>query len=601
MRACKAKGIMLPAIGPSLRRRSSTIFLAIAMAIAVLVVSPTALAQHWVATWATAPAAYFVYTAPVPPVFPPGAPTTFAAANIQPDQGFPFPNANTTGATNQTFRSIVKPDLWGNRMRFRFSNVFGTQAVTFNEVTVALQEYSGNVVQGTLTPVTFSGIKPVTIPAGQEIFSDGIRLSWAKDPGVQGRNLAVSYSVEGSTGPMTYHSSGFMTSYITATGSGNHTEDLDVFAFEFTTTSWFFLDAVDVMAPSDTVVVCAFGDSITDGTHSTLNVNDRWADALSRRLHNAYGNKVSLVNEAIAGNRVVNPVVANSTAGPAAVDRLDRDVLGLSGLSDVIWLEGINDIGAGHTTAAIIAGYQNVVAALHAGGIRVFAATLTSALGMVNPAEGWYSGYLGTADNGPANDANRMILNNYIRTSGLFDGVEDFDATTLDTTTGNIKAVYLPNSTLTQLPWDYLHPNHAGYIAMGEAVDITPFAPNGQGAPAGTEWAGLTGSIDGPAEGAIVTGDLTVSGWARIPGRDLGVTVLIDGAPRVAILEVRVPRPGVQAAIPSLGDCSTAGYEIFFAFQPGDDGQHELSVVFRGPNNLVRHYPSRKFTWKKGP
>src|ERR1019366_4474181 len=232
MRACKAEGIMLPAIGPSLRRRSSTIFRAIAMGIAVFVVSPTSLAQHWAATWATAPA-----------VFPPGAPTTFAAANIQPDQGFPFPNANTPGATTQAFRSIVKPDLWGNRMRFRFSNVFGTQPVTFNEVTVALQEYSGNVVQGTLTPVTFSGIKPVTIPAGQEIFSDGVRLSWAKDPGVQGRNLAVSYSVEGSTGPMTYHSSGFMTSYITATGSGNHTEDLDVFAFEFTTTSWFFLDA----------------------------------------------------------------------------------------------------------------------------------------------------------------------------------------------------------------------------------------------------------------------------------------------------------------------------------------------------------------------
>src|ERR1035441_4717917 len=126
MRACKAEGIMLPAIGPSLRRRSSTIFLAIAMGIAVFVVSPTALAQHWVPPWASAPAVYFMYTAPVPPFFPPGAPTTFAAANIQPDQGFPFPNANTTGATNQTFRSIVKPDLWGNRMRFRFSNVFGT-------------------------------------------------------------------------------------------------------------------------------------------------------------------------------------------------------------------------------------------------------------------------------------------------------------------------------------------------------------------------------------------------------------------------------------------------------------------------------------------
>jgi hypothetical protein len=116
------------------------------------------------------------------------------------------------------------------------------------------------------------------------------------------------------------------------------------------------------------------------------------------------------------------------------------------------------------------------------------------------------------------------------------------------------------------------------------------------GAPAGPESA-LTGSIDVPADGAIVTGDLTVSGWARIPGSDLGVTVLIDGAPRVAIREARVPRPDVQAAIPSLGDCSTAGYEISFAFQPGDNGEHVLSVVFSGPGNLVRHYPSRKFTW----
>ena len=80
--------------------------------------------------------------------------------------------------------------------------------------------------------------------------------------------------------------------------------------------------------------------------------------------------RISIVNEAIAGNRVVNPAVANSTSGPAAVDRLDRDVLGLSGLTHVIWLEGINDIGAGHTTDSIIAGYQNVVGRLHAGGIR---------------------------------------------------------------------------------------------------------------------------------------------------------------------------------------------------------------------------------------
>jgi lysophospholipase L1-like esterase len=437
--------------------------------------------QHWVATWATAPAAYFVYTAPVPPVYPPGAPTTFAPANIQPDQGFPFPNANTTGAHEQTIRTIVKPDLWGNQIRFRFSNVFGNQPLTLSSVTVALQEYSGNVVPHTLTHVTFGGSKSVTIPAGQEVWSDGTHLRWVKDaddPLLQGRNLAVSYAIAGDSGHMTFHSSGFMTSYITATGSGDHTRDADGFAFEFTTQSFFFLDAVDVMAPEDTVVVCAFGDSITDGTHSTLNVNDRWANTLSRRLHNAYGNRVSVVNEAIAGNRVVNPAVANSTAGPAATDRLDRDVLGLSGLTDVIWLEGINDLGAGHTVAAIEAGYQNIVGRLHAHGIKVYGATMTSALGLLNPAEGWYPGYTGGADNGAANDANRKILNAYIRTSGLFDGVEDFDGATLDPTTGNMKAEFLPNSTLTQLPWDYLHPNHGGYIAMGEAIDITPFAPH---------------------------------------------------------------------------------------------------------------------------
>jgi len=225
---------------------------------------------------------------------------------------------------------------------------------------------------------------------------------------------------------------------------------------------------VDVMAPEDTVVICAFGDSITDGTHTTLNINDRWMNTLSRRLHNAYGRKVSIVNEAIGGNRVVNPVNPNATSGPAAVDRLDRDVLGLSGLTHVIWLEGINDLGAGHTTDAIIAGYQNIVSRLHARGIKVFAGTMTSALGISGVDRG---------DNGPGHDASRKVLNNFIRTSGLFDGVEDFDAATLDPNTGNMRAEFLPNSQFTQLPWDYLHPNHAGYNAMGMAVDIAPFAP----------------------------------------------------------------------------------------------------------------------------
>ena len=442
--------------------------------------------MHWVASWATSPAASFTYVAPVvqnQALAP--APARFAVANIQPDLAFPFSNANTRGATTQTIRSIVKPDLWGSRMRVRFSNVFGDKPLTFDAATLALQEYSGNVVRGTVTPLTFGGARSVTIPIGKEVWSDGAHLSWvrdADDPLLQGRNLAISYSIQGDSGRMTYHSGANTTSFVTAPDSGNHTRDVDGFAYRFTTTSWFFLAALDVMAPTDTVVICAFGDSITDGTHTTLNTNDRWANVLSRRLHNAYGNRVSIVNEAIGGNRVVNPVVANAASGPAAVDRLDRDVLGLSGLTHVIWLEGINDLGASHPTGDIIAGYQNVVGRLHAKGIKVYGGTMTSALGLNNPRQGWdltnFPDFLATVDNGEPIDINRKLLNDFIRTSGLFDGVVEFDGATLDPATGNMKAEFVPNSQFTQLPWDYLHPNHAGYNAMGMAVDIRPFAPS---------------------------------------------------------------------------------------------------------------------------
>ena len=460
--------------------------------------------MKWVASWAAAPASYFLYSTPISQNQVLGSSSTkYALATIQPDLAFAFPNARTSGATanNQTFRSIVKPDLWGRTMRVKFSNVFGNQPLTLQAVTIALQDYAANLVHDSVVPVSFLGSNSVTIPPGQEVWSDGVRLGWVDEDGanpyLQGRNLAISYSVKGDSGHMTHHSGANQTSFITPAGSGNHTGDEDGFAYEFTTTSWFLLTTLDVMASSDTVVVCAFGDSITDGTHTTLNANDRWANVLSRRLHNAYGNKVSVVNEAIAGNLVIPPVEVNATSGPAAVDRLDRDVLGLSGLTHVIWLEGINDLGAGygqgatatpviedpvvHAPANIIAGYENVVARLHTRGIKVFGATILSALGMNNPAEGWdlvnFPNFLASVDNGPLVDAQRKVLNQYIRTSGLFDGLIDFETAVSDSTTGNMKAEFLPNSQLTQLPWDYVHPNHAGYNAMGLAIDITKFAP----------------------------------------------------------------------------------------------------------------------------
>jgi lysophospholipase L1-like esterase len=442
--------------------------------------------KQWVASWATSPAAYFVYVAPAPQnqTLAP-APERFAAAAAQPDLTFPFPDANTRGATTQTIRSIMKPDLWGNRIRLRLSNTFGDKPLTFGAVTVGLQEYGANAMKGMITRVTFGSANAVTIPVGQERWSDAINLSWVKgpdDPVVQGRNLVVSYFIQGDSGHMTYHAAANTTSFITPPNSGDHTTDADGFAYQYTTSSWFFLSGVDVMAPKDTVVICAFGDSITDGTHTTMNINDRWPNVLSRRLHNAYGNRVSIVNEAIGGNRVANPAVANAASGPAAVDRLERDVLSLSGLTHVIWLEGINDLGAAHSTDDIIAGYKTVVGRLHAKGIKVYGATMTSALGFNNPAQGWdlknFPDFLATGDNGIPIDKNRKLLNDYIRTSGLFDGIVEFDKATLDPATGNMKAEYLPNSQFTQLPWDYLHPNHAGYNAMALAIDIRPFAPS---------------------------------------------------------------------------------------------------------------------------
>ena len=284
-----------------------------------------------------------------------------------------------------------------------------------------------------------------------------------------GRKLAVSFHAVGSTGPMTWHAKGLTTSYLTAPRTGSHGADEHDDAFPYTTTSWYFLDAVDVMASEDTAVVACFGDSITDGTASTLNGDDRWPDVLSRRLHAAYGERVAVVNAGIGGNRVVGPTSYSPATpfagGPSALDRLDRDVLGLAGLSAVIWLEGINDLSAGATPEAIIAGFKEGVRRLRArAGLKIIGATITPSLGSAS------------ASGTPENDARRKTINDFIRTSGLFDAVADFDGATLDAGTGALKAPFQPNST-TGGAGDKLHPNRAGYQAMANAIDVRLLAP----------------------------------------------------------------------------------------------------------------------------
>jgi lysophospholipase L1-like esterase len=407
--------------------------------------------EKWVASWSASTTAFGV-----------GSPVA------QPDLQYPLPNATTDGVVDQTIRMVIKPDLWSDTMRFRFSNVFGDRAVTFSRVTVALQSYAGNTQDDTVTPVSFNGRASVTIPKGEEVWSDAVDLKWVKDTddfGVAGHNLLISVAVFGKSGAISWHGKAVTTSYLTPQGSGDHTSDADDAAYPYSSTSWYFLNAVDVMAASNTVVVCAFGDSITDGTASTINGNDRWANDLSRRLHQAYGNQVSVVNQGIGGNTVNRP----GQASESAVQRLDRDVLGLSGLTHVVWLEGINDIPA-VTPDVVIAGYQNVVTRLHAAGVKVIGATVTSALNptLTDPAA--------IASN-KLKDDYRKQENVFIRTSGIYDSVADMDAATLDPATGAMKPSFLPPSSIGGTVLDWLHPNRAGYQAMANTVGISIFAP----------------------------------------------------------------------------------------------------------------------------
>lgn len=264
---------------------------------------------------------------------------------------------------------------------------------------------------------------------------------------------------------MTWHAKALTTSYVTRPGGGSTSADEREQAFPASTTSWFFLDAVDMRMPAGTRTIVAFGDSITDGTASTLNGDDRWPDVLSRRLHALYGDRVSVVNAGIGGNRVASPAAYPSSTpfagGPSAAQRIDRDVLGLSGVGGVIWLEGINDFSVAANTSvdAVQQGMRDVVARLRAKGIRVFGATLTSAVGN------------GTPVDSAARDVKRQALNAFIRTSGLFDGVFDFDRATTDAATGAMRDEFVPNST-DGGPGDHLHPNRPGYAAMAGSIDL---------------------------------------------------------------------------------------------------------------------------------
>lgn len=409
-----------------------------------------------------------VWTASVQGPYPSGN------ASAQPNLSMVF-ESPSTGARDQNFRLIVRPDLLGERARFRFSNVMGAHPVTFDGAFVGLHLGGGAIVPGTNRPILFGGKVSIVIPPGESAWSDPVKLAFgrsASEVDLQGRKLAVSFHIAGESGPMTWHAKALTTSYVSRPGAGVRGHEQSEASFPFPTTSWYFLDAVDIMAPANTRLVVAFGDSITDGTASTLNGDDRWPDVLSRRLHAEFGNRVAAVNAGIGGNRVVGPAEYSpqkpTPGGPSAGARLERDVLSLSGVSAVIWLEGINDFSAtaNATASAVQTGMSDVVKRIRAAlpGVRIIGATLTSALGA--------AGAHGSAEE----NEKRQALNEFIRTGRLFDGVADFDKATVDSQTGGLRPQFVPDST-TGGPGDKLHPNRLGYLAMGMSIDLNLLKP----------------------------------------------------------------------------------------------------------------------------
>ncbi len=352
------------------------------------------------------------------------------------------------GFVNQTVRMVLRPTADGQAVRVRISNRYGTSALTVGKVAVAEQNVGPTVVAKTQRVVTFGQTQSITIGPGAEAVSDAVPFHTRK-----GRNLVVSMYLAGPTGPATWHNKAQTTSYIS--GPGDWTTEPGGSPYQSITPSWFFLDGVDVLSRPLAGTVVALGDSITDGAYSTIDAAHTYPDWLARRF-----DRYAVLNEGIGGNRLLTDTTAG---GEAALHRFQRDVVEQPGASTVILLEGVNDIGADATGQQIIDGMQQLITMAHSHCLRILGGTITP--------------FKDSVYDTPEHEQTRQSVNQWIRSSGQFDGVADFD-----------KALRDPADPLTIAPQYHtvgdLHPNDAGYQAMAEAItrsDLTgkPSCPHG--------------------------------------------------------------------------------------------------------------------------
>lgn len=383
--------------------------------------------QRWIATWGT--------------------------AELQPygDEALP-----KTTFDHTTLRQVVHVSCGGSTLRIRLSNVFGRAPLEISSVHIAPALSKGTIAPGSSKELTFSGRPSVSVPMGAEYLSDAINF-----PVAPLSDIAVDIEIESAPVDVTLHTGAHATSYLVA---GNHGGEAQM-STPRTLTRWYFLSGLEVVAASSKAsTIVAFGDSITDGHASTTDGNDRWPDFLARRLAtNPRTRDLGVVNAGIGGNHFLYDGL-----GPNALARFDRDVLARPSTRYLLILEGINDLGGldrvqehgaeAHAAwlAQVKAAFTQMVMRAHATGIVVYAATLTP--------------YVGSDYYHPnaASELDRTMLNDWIRKSGTFDGVIDFDAAVRDPAH--------PDHMLPEADsGDHLHPGPKGYQRMGDAIPLQLF------------------------------------------------------------------------------------------------------------------------------
>jgi lysophospholipase L1-like esterase len=378
---------------------------------------------HWVGTWAASPM-------------------------LAPNKGDVF---NTEAAEGVTLREIAHLSLGGSSFRVVLSNEFGTADLAIGVASLATVDPATGTLSSTAMPVTFAGQPGVVIPPGALEVSDPIALKAAPMADVAFSVFLPAQKIEA----FTVHPFADTTNFRVSGNSVTAPTLADPAKFY----SWDFLKDIEVDAPANAASIVAFGDSITDGAHSTRDANARWPDVLAQRLlANPATRELGMLNQGIGGNRVLH-----DGTGPNALARFDRDVLAQPGVRYLVIMEAINDIGHSFdpakpfdpiTAEELIAAYKQMIERAHEHGIKVFGATLTP--------------YVGAKYQSPAGELVRQKVNEFIRHGGAFDGVIDFDQATRDPSNAG---VFLPAYD----SGDHLHPRDAGYKSMGQSVDLKLF------------------------------------------------------------------------------------------------------------------------------